>query len=158
MDPSDLLEPDELLALDQQLCFALYTASRLMTRAYRPLLADIGLTYPQYLVMLALWDTRMRDGDPPTVGEIGERLHLDSGTLTPLLRRLEAMGHVERRRSTEDERRLHIHLTRRGQTLRTRAAEVPRQMLCDSSLPAGELIALRVQLQSLIAALEPDRT
>lgn len=155
MDRRDPIEPDELLALDQQLCFALYTASRLMTRAYRPLLADVGLTYPQYLVLLALWDGRVRGDAPPSVRALGERLRLDSGTLTPLLRRLESLGHIERRRSTEDERRLDIHLTRRGLALKARAAQVPMRMLCDSDLPAGQLLALREQLQTLIAALEP---
>ncbi len=149
-----LPEPDELLALDRQLCFALYTASRLMTRAYRPLLADIGLTYPQYLVMLALWEARVRGDGPPTVRAVGERLHLDSGTLTPLLRRLESLGLIERRRSAEDERRLELHLTRRGTALKARAAQVPMRLLCDTEVPAGDLLALREQLQTLIAALD----
>lgn len=152
----DSLETDELLALDRQLCFALYTASRMMTRAYRPLLADLGLTYPQYLAMLALWEGRVRGDAAPTVRSLGERLHLDSGTLTPLLRRLEALGYVERVRSVEDERRLEIHLTRRGISLKARAARVPLQLMCDSDVAPGDLIALREQLQALIATLEPD--
>ena len=100
------------LRLDDQLCFALYSASHLMTRAYRPMLAAIGLTYPQYLAMLVLWEA-----DDLTVGALGERLFLDSGTLTPLLKRLEALGHVERRRDPADERQVRVRLTESGRAL-----------------------------------------
>src|SRR3954470_3664742 len=107
--PSRSLPPESALLLDNQLCFALYSASLAMTKLYKPLLDELGLTYPQYLVMLALWE---RDGS--TVSELGQRLYLDSGTLTPLLKRLEAAGLVSRVRSTEDERRVHLRLTSAG--------------------------------------------
>src|SRR3954462_10871670 len=106
-------DPDRLLHLDNQLCFALYSASLAMTKLYKPLLDELGLTYPQYLVMLVLWE---RDG--LTVSEIGERLSLDSGTLTPLLKRLEAAELVSRIRDTDDERRVHIRLTAAGRRLK----------------------------------------
>src|SRR6187431_2340286 len=96
------IDPDQALLLDNQLCFALYSASLAMTRLYKPLLAELGLTYPQYLAMLVLWE---RDG--LMVSELGERLGLDSGTLTPLLKRLEALELVARIRAVEDERRVH---------------------------------------------------
>ncbi len=119
------------LLLDEQLCFALYAASRRMTAIYRPLLEALGLTYPQYLVMMVLWE---RDG--LTVRELGERLQLDSGTLTPLLKRLEQAGLLGRRRRQSDEREVEITLTDTGHNLRTRAAEVPRclaERLCLSA-------------------------
>src|ERR1700730_17814752 len=96
------------LELDRQLCFALYTASRAVVRSYAPLLEDAGLTYPQYITMLVLWEAPER---PRSVGELGERLHLDSGTLTPLLKRLESTGHVSRSRDGQDERRVRVTLT-----------------------------------------------
>src|SRR5665647_76946 len=108
------------LQLDNQLCFALYSASLAMTKLYQPLLADLGLTYPQYLAMLVLWE---RDG--LMVSELGERLFLDSGTLTPLLKRLEAAGLIARTRDVEDERRVHITLTAAGRKLKARAAKIP---------------------------------
>ena len=108
------------LQLDNQLCFLFHRISRELTAAYRPLLADLGLTYPQYLVMLVLWEE-----DGLGVGEIGERLSLDSGTLSPLLRRLESGGLVHRVRDAADERRVTIHLTAKGRELEQRAADVP---------------------------------
>ncbi|WP_434424504.1 MarR family winged helix-turn-helix transcriptional regulator [Nannocystis pusilla] len=110
----------DALRLDQQLCFALYRASRAVIRAYGPLLEPLGLTYPQYLVMLVLWEERSA-----SVKALGERLALDSGTLTPLLKRLEQRGLVTRRRDADDERVVRIELTREGQQLRARAAAVP---------------------------------
>lgn len=115
----------DLLCLDEQLCFAVYSASRALTRAYGPLLEPLGLTYPQYLTMLVLWE---KDG--MTVKEIGERLALDSGTLTPLLKRLEQQGYVERKRSTEDERVVHVALTQTGKHLRLKAKKVPLALAC----------------------------
>src|SRR3954469_24431887 len=100
---------DAWLALDKQLCFALYSASLAMTKLYKPMLAPLGLTYPQYLVMLVLWEA-----DGLSVSQLGQRLSLDSGTLTPLLKRLEALGHVERRRASDDERRVDLFLTPAG--------------------------------------------
>lgn len=111
--------------LDQQLCFALYAASRAVVRSYAPLLAPEGLTYPQYLTLLVLWEN---PDEPFSVGELGRRLHLDSGTLTPLLKRLQAMGIVDRRRDRGDERRVLVALTDEGLALRGRLAWVPRHL------------------------------
>lgn len=136
--------PDEMLKLDNQLCFAVYSASLAMTRLYKPLLEKLSLTYPQYLVMLALWET-----DGPTVSELGERLSLDSGTLTPLLKRLEANGLVARLRDVADERRVHITLTSVGRKLKARAADVPACLLAASQCSLDELADLTRQLQAL---------
>lgn len=111
------------LALDRQVCFALYSASRATTAAYRPMLESMGVTYPQYLVLLVLWE---KDGRG--VREIGAELDLDTGTLSPLLKRLEGLGFVERRRLTTDERRVEIHLTEAGSALRTRAVDIPKRL------------------------------
>ncbi|NBD19986.1 MarR family transcriptional regulator [Aquabacterium fontiphilum] len=143
-----------LLRLDQQLCFALYTASLAMTRHYKPLLAPLGLTYPQYLVMLVLWEQ-----DAPAVHELGARLHLDSGTLTPLLKRLEQAGLVSRHRDAGDERRVRISLTEAGRTLKARALGIPAKVACGLNRSPKELLALRAQLMSLqaeLAALDHD--
>jgi MarR family transcriptional regulator, organic hydroperoxide resistance regulator len=137
--------------LDHQLCFALYAASRAMTRAYGPLLADCGLTYPQYITMLALW----KDPDQPrSVGELGERLHLDSGTLTPLLKRLVSRGYVTRSRDAGDERRVLVTLTAEGLALRDQLAAVPRSILSCLGLDLAEAIGLRERLTTLTASLE----
>lgn len=134
----------EALRLENQLCFALYAASGLVTRAYRPLLEPLGLTYPQYLAMLVLWER-----GAATVGELGEALALDSGTLTPLLKRLEAAGLVSRRRDPADERRVIVDLTEAGRALKARAADVPAALACKLGLPLEEIIALRSTLQDL---------
>ena len=134
----------DLLRLDNQLCFALYAASGLVTRAYRPLLEPLGLTYPQFLVMLALWEDA-----PRTVKALGQALDLDSGTLTPLLKRLEAAGFVTRRRDTQDERKVQIELTDAGRALQARAAEVPAALACQLHLPLNEIVDLRATLQDL---------
>jgi DNA-binding MarR family transcriptional regulator len=133
-----------MLRLDNQLCFAVYSASLAMTRLYKPLLDKLHLTYPQYLVMLVLWE---RDG--PMVSELGERLSLDSGTLTPLLKRLEAGGLVARIRDVDDERRVHITLTAAGRRLKARAASVPGCLLAAAQCSVPELIALTQQIQTL---------
>jgi DNA-binding MarR family transcriptional regulator len=132
----------ETLRLEHQLCFALYAATNRITRLYQPLLAEIGLTYSQYLVLLVLWEQT-----PRSVGEIGSALDLDSGTLTPLLKRLEAAGLVTRMRDTVDERRVIIALTEAGQQLRERAAEVPGQMACRIPMAEADGVALREQLK-----------
>ncbi len=138
------------LALDDQICFPLYAASRAIQQRYRPLLAELGLTYTQYLVMLVLWE---RDG--LSVGELGQRLMLDSGTLTPLLRRLEAAGHISRQRSREDARVVHIHLSPSGRGLRERAERVPGDLLaCLGPLDGIDGAELRTTLQRLVAALQ----
>ena len=136
------------LELDQQLCFALYAASRALTRAYQPLLEPLGLTYPQYLVCLALWE---RDGR--SVTELGTCLALDSGTLTPLLKRMQQAGLVERRRSTEDERVVHIHLTAAGRALRARARSVPKEIAKRAGLDAAAIGRLREELRTLTSVL-----
>ena len=116
--------PTDSLALDSQLCFALYRANRAVVRSYRPLLAELGLTYPQYLVMLVLWEA----DEPVPLKFIDSRLGLDSGTLTPLLKRLEKQGYVERRRDPKDERRTLVSLTTDGDALRSRAERIPEAM------------------------------
>lgn len=113
------------LELDDQLCFALYAASRAVTQAYRPALEALGLTYPQYLVLMVLWA-----GDDLALKDVGERLHLDSGTLTPLVKRLEARGLLVRSRDAEDERRTRLRLTDKGRALKARAHAVPESLLC----------------------------
>ncbi len=132
------------LELDNQLCFALYSASLAMTKLYKPLLAELGLTYPQYLVMLVLWE---RDG--LMVSELGERLSLDSGTLTPLLKRMESAGSIVRIRALDDERRVHITLTAAGRKLKARAASIPACIVDAAQCPASELISLTRQVQEL---------
>ena len=135
---------DALLRLDNQLCFALYSTSLAMTRVYKPLLGEIGLTYPQYLAMLVLWE---KDG--LTVSALGERLYLDSGTLTPLLKRLQSSGLIARVRDVEDERRVTITLTSAGRKLKTKAAKIPGCILSASQCSIPELNAFTQQLQSL---------
>ena len=132
------------LALDHQLCFAMYSASLAMTKVYKPLLAPLGLTYPQYLVMLVLWE-----GDGITVSQLGERLTLDSGTLTPLLKRLEALGFVQRLRDAADERRVLLQLTPAGRRLKARAVAVPQAVACATACDLSEVSALAQQLQRL---------
>ncbi|MFT7773038.1 MarR family winged helix-turn-helix transcriptional regulator [Roseateles sp.] len=139
---------EEWLQLDRQLCFALYSSSLAMTRIYKPLLAPLGLTYPQYLVMLVLWEVEGL-GHSLSVGQLGQRLSLDSGTLTPLLKRLEALGHIERRRASDDERRVDIFLTPRGRKLREPALDIPGQLACASACELDEVIALTQRLHQL---------
>jgi MarR family transcriptional regulator, organic hydroperoxide resistance regulator len=139
------------LELDRQLCFALYTASRAVVRAYAPLLEDAGLTYPQYVTMLVLWEDQDR---PRSIGELGERLQLDSGTLTPLLKRLASMGYLKRSRDAEDERRVLVTLTAEGLALRDRLAAVPESFLACLGMDVADASALRDQLTELAASLE----
>lgn len=136
------------LRLENQLCFALYAASGLVTRAYRPLLEPLGLTYPQYLAMMALWEKA-----PRTVSDLGEALGLDSGTLTPLLKRMETAGLVTRARDREDERRVQVDLTDRGRHLQDEAAGVPLALACALDLPPEEIVGLRASLQELARKL-----
>jgi DNA-binding MarR family transcriptional regulator len=139
------------LALDHQLCFALYAASLAMTKTYKPLLAPLGLTYPQYLVLLVLWE-----GDGISVSHLGDRLTLDSGTLTPLLKRLEAQGLLQRRRDMADERRVLVDLTPAGRDLRARAASVPRTIACASACNLQQIGALANQLHNLRRQLQTN--
>lgn len=132
------MSPEDLLRLDLQLCFPLYAASRAMVQAYTPLLSKLGLTYPQYLVMLVLWEA-----DGVTVKALGEKLYLDSGTLTPLLKRLETLAFVRRERSTEDARSVRVSLTPQGRALRRKAASIPEAIACRTGLSLEELSRLR---------------
>jgi DNA-binding MarR family transcriptional regulator len=132
------------LKLEKQVCFALYAASRAVTNLYRPVLDALGLTYPQYLVMLVLWER-----GPATVKELGTALDLDSGTLSPLLKRLEAAGLVRRRRCAEDERVVRIHLTEAGDALRARATGVPRKLSGATGMALADLEELRENLVRL---------
>jgi DNA-binding MarR family transcriptional regulator len=136
----------EWLKLDHQLCFALYSASLAMTKFYKPLLDPLGLTYPQYLVMLVLWE-----GDGITVSQLGERLSLDSGTLTPLLKRLQAQGLVQRLRDAADERRVLLQLTPGGRALKTKALTVPERIAGASGCSLDELTRLTARLKALRA-------
>ena len=135
---------DQWLKLDNQICFAIYSATHAFNRVYKPLLDRLGLTYPQYLVMLVLWE---RDGIP--LKDIGERLFLDSGTLTPLLKRLETAQLVKRSRSTEDERQVLIALTAQGQALKEKARSVPISILAASDCSVGELTAMKNEIVAL---------
>jgi DNA-binding MarR family transcriptional regulator len=135
------------LLLDDQLCFALYAAQRAVTAAYRPLLAELGLTYPQYLTMLVLWER----GEIP-VKELGAALRLDYGTVSPLLKRLEAAGLVRRERSAADERSVRLVLTEEGEVMRERAEAVPAQLLVSTGLEGSEIARLRADLHRLADA------
>jgi DNA-binding MarR family transcriptional regulator len=148
--PSKALAPKTNPAqlLDNQLCFALYSASLAMTKLYKPMLDSLGLTYPQYLVMLVLWEA-----DGPSVSSLGERLNLDSGTLTPLLKRMEAAGWLVRQRSSEDERRVHVWLSPTGRQLQAQAAFIPECVVAQSGLPLGELVSLNRKVQQLRDAM-----
>ena len=137
-------QPHPALLLDNQLCFALYSTSLAMTKLYKPLLEALGLTYPQYLVMLVLWEQ-----DDVSVSALGERLFLDSGTLTPLLKRMEAAGLLLRARSPDDERRVQISLTLAGRALQVRAAEVPACLVSATRLPLPDLMELTSKVQAL---------
>ena len=130
--------------LDNQICFAIYSAAHAFNRVYKPLLDRLGLTYPQYLVMLVLWE---RDDVP--VKDIGERLFLDSGTLTPLLKRLEAAHLVRRTRSSEDERQVLIALTAQGHALKERARSVPQSILAASDCSVSELVTMKDEIVAL---------
>ncbi|MER8187828.1 MarR family transcriptional regulator [Kitasatospora sp. NPDC094015] len=142
--------PDEqLLRLDHQICFSLHAAARAFNGVYRLALRDLDLTYPQYLAMLVLWE----DGDQP-VKQIGERLRLDSGTLSPLLKRLEMAGLVRRERSAEDERSVTVRLTEAGTALRGRALEVPRRISRATGLDVADITELRALLERVTTALD----
>jgi len=136
------------LGLGAQLCFALYSTSLAMTKLYKPLLEPLGLTYPQYLVMLALWEH-----DSQAVGELGARLYLDSGTLTPLLKRMEAASLITRNRAPDDERRVVVALSQAGKELRDKAASVPASVAAACGGATPELVALIGSLRSLRSTL-----
>ncbi|ACM27281.1 MarR family transcriptional regulator [Agrobacterium rhizogenes] len=139
---------DDLLKLDNFICFALYSANHAMNRLYKPMLDELNLTYPQYLVMVTLWEE-----DGQTVGGIGEKLFLESSTLTPLLKRLEVAGFIQRTRSKEDERQVLIRLTSEGTALKTKAAGIPACILDASNTTAAELTRLKAEIVTLREAL-----
>lgn len=138
------------LRLDDQLCFKLYAASRAVVRAYKPMLDELGLTYPQYLAMLVLWEWHAEPPEQATVKALGERLLLDSGTLTPLLKRLEQLGLVQRRRSMVDERELCLALSEAGVALQVRVTPLKTRLLCDSGVDLIQLEGLRQGLGQLL--------
>ncbi|MFC9732614.1 MarR family winged helix-turn-helix transcriptional regulator [Streptomyces roseolus] len=149
METLDTVPDEDFLRLDHQICFSLHAATRAFNGVYREALRELGLTYPQYLVMLVLWE----HGELPVKG-IGERLRLDSGTLSPLLKRLEAAGYVERRRSAEDERSVTVRATGAGAELRERALGVPRRIAAATGLDLAEIAELRDRLGALAARLD----
>lgn len=150
----------EQLKLDNQLCFLLYSSSRAMTKLYRPLLNELGLTYPQYLVMLVLWQSAS-ESKVCSIGDLCEALYLDTGTLTPLLKRLEQSHWISRQRASDDERRVDVHLTEQGLSLQKSAESIPEQMLCraqavvaDESLNADlNVVADKKQLMQSLKSL-----
>jgi len=141
------------LRLDQQLCFALYSASNLVVRAYGPYLSELGLTYPQYLAMLALWADA-----PSTVGKLAEALMLDFGTLSPLLKRLETRGYISRRRDASDERRVVVELTPAGVAMQEAALAMQDKLRCLVDLPLQDLVELRERAQAFTANLLRETT
>ncbi len=143
---------NDALLLDNQLCFLVYRLHRGITDLYRPILADLGLTYPQYLVMLVLWESPTR-----TVGELGSRLSLDSGTLSPLLKRLESAGLVQRMRAPSDERSVDVSLTDAGRALRTRARAVPATIGGCLSTSEREYLQIRDHLSGLLDRVDSCR-
>ncbi|ARU88317.1 MarR family winged helix-turn-helix transcriptional regulator [Pseudomonas sp. M30-35] len=149
------MKPELSLQLDDQLCFKLYAASRAVVRAYKPMLDQLGLTYPQYLVMLVLWEWHQAAPKQPTVKALGARLLLDSGTLTPLLKRLEQQGLLIRQRSATDERAVNLKLTAQGVQLRERVVPLKAQLICESGADLNELDELRAQVGGLLERMMP---
>jgi MarR family transcriptional regulator, organic hydroperoxide resistance regulator len=137
------------LLFENQICFPLYSAANAVVRAYRPLLEELDLTYLQYMVLMVLWQESSLN-----VKELGERLSLDSGTLTPLLKRLESKGYVERTRSEKDERVRIITITRQGLTLKKKASEIPQKLACTIGLPSAQARELKTLCEQLLAALD----
>lgn len=144
----NLTMSDHVLRLDNQICFPLYAAARAMMQAYQPVLAKLGLTYPQYLVLMVLWEQ-----DGISVKEVGERLYLDSGTLTPLLKRLEESGLVRRARAAHDERVVEVFLSAEGKRLKKRAEAVPQEVLCKIGVPLEKVLRLRDDVKVLFKHL-----
>lgn len=139
------MNSDEILKLDNQLCFAMYTCAREITKVYRPYLEKIGLTYTQYITMMVLWETPVL-----SVKDLGIRLFLDSGTLTPLLKKLESSGFIKRERDPLDERSVIVSITTSGQELKNHAKDIPEKIFCSSGLSVTEAIVLREQLKKII--------
>lgn len=150
------MSDQDIIRLDEQLCFMLYAGSRAMTKAYQPMLKALGLTYPQYLVLMVLWEWSEKQPEEPTVKALGARLHLDSGTLTPLLKRLESSGLVTRVRDSEDERRVFVEATASGRELESQAAQwvsTAKEALDEQSL---DFPRLRQDLQALMQLLSRE--
>ena len=141
--------PDPTLLLENQICFSIYACSREITKLYRPLLQELGLTYTQYVTMLALWER-----DEVMVNELGARLYLDSGTLTPLLKKLQAAGLVSRTRDKQDERSVLIALTDEGQALREKALHIPEALMCKLDASPEESIELLRSMQTLMSRIQ----
>ena len=142
----------EYLRLDNQLCFPLYALSRQITNIYRPMLEKLGLTYPQYLVMMVLWEEKTA-----SVKSLGERLWLDSGTLTPLLKRMEASGLIRRERSSEDERLVNVIITEKGINLESLAENIPRKIKCKIQMEDDEIASLRNYLKRILSAYAENK-
>ena len=140
--------PRDALDVDEHLCFAIYSAGHAFNRIYKPLLGALGLTYPQYLVMLALW-AKDEQSDDPTVGSLGDKLFLESSTLTPLLKRLETMGYLTRARDPADERQVRVRLTKAGSALRAKARDIPRCILEASGLSIDAVRRLQAEISGL---------
>lgn len=149
--PRAAVKPAPEQLLDNQLCFALYAAAHSFAQAYRPFLDPVGLTYPQYLVLLELWER-----DRQTVRELGAPLFLDSGTLTPMLKRMESAGWIRRRRDASDARAVRVSLTAKGQAFRHPARAIPAAMMCASGLDIAALTALRNKVRRVAAALRGE--
>ena len=148
-----MTDEDDVLALDNQLCFALYAANRAITARYRPLLAELNLTYPLYLVMLVLWEAG-ENGQTVRVSDLGKRLRLDSGTLTPLLKRLAERDLVTRLRDTTDERVVTVAPTEKGSAMRQQARDIPGRLLCGTGIDQERIVELREELRSVLSLLE----
>ncbi|WP_198043496.1 MarR family winged helix-turn-helix transcriptional regulator [Ketobacter nezhaii] len=147
------MDADEALKLDNQFCFVVYALSRKIIGQYRPLLSAIELTYPQYLVMLVLWEHLPNPAKPGgvTIKFIGERLMLDTGTLTPLLKRLEQRGLIHRERAKDDEREVLVRLSLEGIELKQKAKDIPFKVMCDTALPLDEVLKLKEALKVMLA-------
>ncbi|WEX76720.1 MarR family transcriptional regulator [Sinorhizobium numidicum] len=148
MAKADVPASDDLMKLDNFLCFAIYSANHAFTRVYKPLLDELELTYPQYLVMVVLWEK-----DDQTVGSLGEKLFLESSTLTPMLKRLEAMGYVSRVRDKADERQVRVRLTDTGRALRAKAKAVPLGIAGATEMEPAEISRLKQEIAALRASL-----
>ena len=141
----------DALSFDKQICFSLYSAANAMVRAYRPLLQNLDLTYLQYIVMMVLWEE-----EGISISSLGNKIHLDSGTLTPLLKRLEGKGLVLRKVSQKDERVKSLFLTESGNSLKERAASIPEKILCKTKIPYEELQQLKLQCDELLCTLNTE--
>ncbi|WP_256757214.1 MarR family winged helix-turn-helix transcriptional regulator [Cohnella sp. WQ 127256] len=146
------MNTDAVLKLDNQLCFAVYACAREITKLYHPLLKELGLTYTQYITMLVLWEE-----DEVTVKYLGQRLYLDSGTLTPLLKKLESMGLLTRVRDKKDERSVIITLTEQGSLLKEKAIDIPERLFCQAGISTNEAEELRSQITEMLQKVQAQQ-